>query len=132
NSDLLREVEEGRFRRDLYELLRGYLIRTPSLREHPADIPILFQHYFLSIELQEEALEMLCRYSWPGNVRQLRSMVERLAAKAGSGRIITTDHVRREIDIEEKLTPSQGDADRIPELRKYCQMAHRSWFFEIS
>jgi len=80
NCDLLREVEEGRFRRDLYELLCGYLIRTPSLREHTADIPILFQHYFPSIELQEEALEMLCRYSWPGNVRQLRSMVERLAA----------------------------------------------------
>jgi DNA-binding NtrC family response regulator len=116
NCDLLREVEEGRFRRDLYDLLCGYLIRTPSLREHPADIPILFQHYYPSIEFQEEALETLCRYRWPGNVRQLRSMVERLAAKAGSGRIITTDHVRREIEIEEKMAPSPGDADRIPEL----------------
>jgi DNA-binding NtrC family response regulator len=118
NRNLLREVEEGRFQRGLYDLLRGYLIRTPSLREHPADIPILFQRYFPSIELQEEALEMLCRYSWPGNVRQLRSMVERLAAKAGSGQIITTNHVRREIDIEEKMAPSPGDADRIPELRE--------------
>jgi DNA-binding NtrC family response regulator len=118
NCDLLREVDEGRFRRDLYDLLRGYLIRTPSLREHPTDIPILIQHYFSFVEFQEEALEMLCRYSWPGNVRQLRSMVERLAAKVGNGRIITTDHVRREIDIEEKMAPSPGDADRIPELRE--------------
>ena len=111
NCDLLREIDEGRFRRDLYDLLRGYLIRTPSLREHPADIPILIQHYFPFVEFQEEALEMLCRYSWPGNVRQLRSMVERLAAKAGSGRIITTDYVRREIDAEQsprsrRVTPN--------------------------
>jgi len=118
NCDLLREIEEGRFRRGLYDLLHGYLIRTPSLREHPTDIPILIHHYFPFVELQEEALEMLCRFSWPGNVRQLRSMVERLAAKAGNGRIITTDHVRREIDIEEKIAPSPGDADRIPELRE--------------
>ena len=118
NCDLLREVSEGRFRRDLYDLLRGYLIRTPSLRELPADVPILIQHYFPFVEFQEEALERLCRYRWPGNVRQLRSMVERLAAKAGSGQIITTDHVRREIEIEEKMAPSPGDADRIPELRE--------------
>ncbi len=118
NGDLLREVEEGRFRRDLYDRLRGRLIRTPSLREHPTDIPILIRHYFPSVEFQEEALEMLCRYSWAGNVRQLRSMVERLAAKAGGDRIITPDHVRREIDIEEKFAPSPGDADRIPELHE--------------
>src|SRR5262249_41556157 len=79
---------------------------------------ILIQHYFPFVEFQEEALEMLCRYRWPGNVRQLRSMVERLAAKAGSGQMITTDHVRREIDIEEEPAPSPCDAGRIPELRE--------------
>ncbi|MGH9768970.1 MAG: sigma 54-interacting transcriptional regulator [Blastocatellia bacterium] len=45
NKDLRREIDEGRFRRDLYDRLRGYIIRTPSLRERPTDIPILIRHY---------------------------------------------------------------------------------------
>ena len=80
NHDLHREVEEGRFRRDLYDRLCGYPIWTPSLRERPTDIPILIRRYFPSIEFEEEALELLCHYRWPGNVRQLISTVERLAA----------------------------------------------------
>jgi two-component system NtrC family response regulator len=80
NHDLLREVDEGRFRRDLYDRLCGYPIRTPTLRERPTDIPILIRHYFPSVELGEDALELLCLYGWPGNVRQLISTVERLAA----------------------------------------------------
>jgi DNA-binding NtrC family response regulator len=97
NRDLSREIDEGRFRRGLYDCLRGYLIRLPALREHTADIPILIRRYSPLIEFQEGALELLCHYDWPGNVRELRFMVERLAAKAG-GRMITTDYVRREID----------------------------------
>jgi transcriptional regulator with GAF, ATPase, and Fis domain len=81
NHDLRREVAEGRFRHDLYYRLCGYPIRTPSLRECPTDIPILIRHYFPSVEFEEESLEQLCRYLWPGNVRQLITTVERLAAK---------------------------------------------------
>jgi DNA-binding NtrC family response regulator len=112
NRDLLREVDEGRFRRDLYDRLCGYPIRTPALRERPTDIPILIRHYLPSAKFEEEALESLCRYDWPGNVRQLISTVERLAAKAG-GRIITTDHVRREVDLGRKSTPGHGDQSLI-------------------
>src|SRR5262252_51443 len=64
NHDLCREVEEGCFRRDLYDRLCGYHIRTPALRERPTDIPILIRHYFPSVEFEEEALELLCRYGW--------------------------------------------------------------------
>ena len=115
NHDLLREIEEGRFRRDLYDRLCGYPIQTPSLRERPTDIPILMRYYFPSIELEDEAIELLCRYGWPGNVRQLISTVERLAAKAGS-RIITADHVRREVCLERKSGLRPGRADRFPTL----------------
>jgi DNA-binding NtrC family response regulator len=117
NHDLLREVEEGRFRRDLYDRLCGYPIRTPALRERPTDIPILIRHYFPSVELEEEALELLCRYGWPGNVRQLISTVERLAAKAG-GRIITKDQVRRELDLGRKSTLAPAHSDRFPPRRE--------------
>jgi len=49
NEDLRREVDEGRFRRDLYYRLRGYRILTPALREHPTDIPILIRHCYPSV-----------------------------------------------------------------------------------
>jgi formate hydrogenlyase transcriptional activator len=118
NHDLRREVEEGRFRRDLYDRLCGYPIRTPSLRERPPDIPILIRHYFPFIEFQEEAMEMLCCYAWPGNVRQLILTVERLAAKAGRGRVIMIDHVRREMELEQKPLILPGNIGCLPALRE--------------
>jgi len=117
HKDLSREIDEGRFRRDLYDRLRGYPIRTPALRDHPTDIAILIAHYYPFVEFQEEALELLCRYAWPGNVRELISTVERLAAKAG-GRIITTDQVRREIEPEKKAILTPAIAEHFPELRE--------------
>jgi transcriptional regulator with GAF, ATPase, and Fis domain len=117
NHDLRLEVEESRFRRDLYDRLLGYPIRTPTLRECPTDIPILIRRYFPSVEFEEDSLELLCRYSWPGNVRQLITTVERLAAKAGGGRIITTEHVRREIDLERESAIAPGHADSFPPPR---------------
>jgi DNA-binding NtrC family response regulator len=117
NHDLLREIEEGSFRRDLYDRLCGYHIRTPSLRERPTDIPILIQHYFPEIDFEEEALKLLCQYVWKGNVRQLISTITRLAAKAG-GRIVTIDHVRREMDIERQSALAPVYAECFPELRE--------------
>ena len=117
NQDLRREVDEGRFRRDLYDRLRGYPIRTPALRERPTDIPILIRHYYPSVEFQEEAMELLCHYDWPGNVRELISTVERLAAKAG-GRIITIEQVRREIDAEQEPLLAPSNAECFPRLRE--------------
>jgi transcriptional regulator with PAS, ATPase and Fis domain len=66
----------------------------------------------------EQGLDILCRYAWPGNVRQLISTVERLAAKAGVGRVITTDHVRREIDLEQKSVFAPCAAERFPALKE--------------
>jgi DNA-binding NtrC family response regulator len=117
NHDLIREVDEGTFRRDLYDRLCGYPIQTPALRERPTDIPILIQHYFPDIEFEEEALRLLSRYAWKGNVRQLISTIERMAAKAG-GLIVTTDHVRREMELERQTVLGPGNAECFPELRE--------------
>lgn len=75
---------------------------TPALRERLADIPSLIRRYIPSIELEEEAVKLLCRYGWPGNARQLISTAERLAANARAGKI-TADRVRREVDHREIL-----------------------------
>ena len=117
NKDLRREVDEGRFRRDLYYRLRGYRIRTPALREHLSDIPILIRRYYPSVEFQEGAMELLYHFDWPGNVRELRSTVECLAAKAG-GRMITTDQVRGEIEDEQQFAIAPANTECFPNRRE--------------
>ncbi|HEX4496038.1 MAG TPA: sigma-54 dependent transcriptional regulator [Thermoanaerobaculia bacterium] len=85
NRDLEREVAEGRFREDLYYRLKVVTLRIPPLRERPGDIQQLAEH-FLALFCQEHgkaqkrlgagALDLLSRYPWPGNVRQLRNVIE--------------------------------------------------------
>jgi Nif-specific regulatory protein len=91
NRDLEKEVKAGRFRRDLYFRLGAHLF-VPPLREHPEDIDSVAE-YFLKclndeykrrIRLTPEALDKLRVYSWPGNVRQLRSVLETAVAMSPS------------------------------------------------
>ena len=86
NKDLLAAVREGRFREDLYFRLSVVVLRTPPLRSHPEDIPLLVEHY-TRLACQEysrrckrwspQALRQLAHYSFPGNVRELKNIVER-------------------------------------------------------
>jgi len=86
NKDLLREVQEGHFREDLYFRLSVVLLHTPPLREHPEDIPALIEH-FTRLACEEYnrrtkrwgtgALRQLAAYQFPGNVRELKNVVER-------------------------------------------------------
>jgi transcriptional regulator with GAF, ATPase, and Fis domain len=83
NRDLQVEVEEGRFRQDLYFRLNGMLIRSPSLSERDGDLPLLID-YFLgnrsSIKVSTEAMALLEKANWPGNIRQLQNEVNRWLA----------------------------------------------------
>lgn len=78
NRDVHSMLMSGKFREDLYYRLIQFLIRTPSLREHTEDIPILAKHFWKEIgngglsNLASDTLEALKGYSWPGNARQLR------------------------------------------------------------
>jgi DNA-binding NtrC family response regulator len=84
NRDLEHEVEETHFRRDLYYRLSVVHIPVPPLREHAEDIPALVAHFLDRFaaegaprpRLSEAALRRLQEYTWPGNVRQLRSLLE--------------------------------------------------------
>jgi two-component system nitrogen regulation response regulator NtrX len=87
NKDLEKEIEQGRFRDDLYFRLAVIPLRVPPLRERREDVPALVEH-FIAVFAQEvgrrpkrcerPALERLHDYSWPGNVRELRNLIERL------------------------------------------------------
>src|SRR5690606_649156 len=86
NRDLEVEVEEGRFRRDLFYRLNVVPIDLPALRERTEDIPDLCRHFLSQISKREkkpfrhiesEAVRLLQKYPWPGNVRELQNIIER-------------------------------------------------------
>src|SRR5262245_15903305 len=91
HRDLKAWSEQGRFRPDLYYRLSVFTIPLPPLRERGDDLPMLIQHYLrrfsrdLGREIREitpEALELLCRYSWPGNIRELQSVLKQALLQA--------------------------------------------------
>lgn len=89
NRNLKQEVKEGRFREDLYYRLSVIEIPLPSLREHKEDIPLLVEHFLKQTakkgptkHFTDDALNILTEYGWPGNVRQLRNLIERVALMA--------------------------------------------------
>jgi len=100
NCDLAQRIEQGRFREDLYYRLNVVPLAMPALRQRPADIPLLAAHFIEKICRAEQvapktilgsALEHLCRYGWPGNVRQLENAIEMAVALSGERRELTAD-----------------------------------------
>jgi two-component system response regulator GlrR len=87
HRNLEKEVEAGRFRRDLYFRLAVVLVHVPPLRERHEDIPLLAKHFVKQMgrgdfELPRGLLQRFSAYAWPGNVRELRNVVERALAGA--------------------------------------------------
>jgi two-component system nitrogen regulation response regulator NtrX len=87
NKDLEKEMEEGRFRQDLYYRLNVIPLRIPPLRDRKEDIPLLVDRFIKDSALKErepekqvtdEVLAILMRHDWPGNVRELKNIIERL------------------------------------------------------
>ena len=87
NKDLDEEISRGNFREDLFYRLNVIPFYVPPLRERKEDIPLLTRHFLKefaaaysrrSREITEDAMEVLVRYSWPGNIRELRNVIERL------------------------------------------------------
>jgi transcriptional regulator with PAS, ATPase and Fis domain len=100
NRDLQQLIKEGRFREDLFYRIRGLDIRMPPLRKRREDIPLLLEHFARIDALTHHveaprftnnAIAMLMRYPWPGNVRQLRSTVSFAVLHSGWGTIRLAD-----------------------------------------
>jgi transcriptional regulator with GAF, ATPase, and Fis domain len=92
NKDLLKEVADKNFRLDLYHRLGVILIHVPSLNERRDDIPLLVNHFLTEIAkeygqaqktITTNALELLKKHNWTGNIRELRNVVERLIILSG-------------------------------------------------
>lgn len=97
NRDLERDLEEGRFRDDLFHRLSVIQLRVPPLRERPEDIPALVEHFVRvcapsqPVRFAPDALEALQRLPWRGNVRELRNVVERLLVLVDRDRVVAAD-----------------------------------------
>ena len=100
NKNIEIEIEEGRFREDLFYRLNVLPIEVPPLRQRKGDIPVLVETFLKEFAIQNrskrkiitpEAIRILTNYSWPGNVRELKNLVERLAIMVEDGAIDTND-----------------------------------------
>ncbi|MBK8351193.1 MAG: sigma-54-dependent Fis family transcriptional regulator [Chitinophagales bacterium] len=134
NKDLLKEVEENRFRMDLYHRLSVILIHVPSLNERKDDIPVLTEHFLNEIcgdygipvkKIENDAIETMQARNWTGNIRELRNVVERLVIM--SEKTITKQDV---IDYSGPSTKAENkgiDFDKFANLQQLNDYVERSF-----
>jgi two-component system nitrogen regulation response regulator NtrX len=101
NKNLEHEIEYGRFREDLYYRLNVVPFYVPPLRERMEDLPLLANHFLQEFSLENgrriktitpEAIKLLAQYEWPGNIRELKNVIERLVIMVSSP-VITPEHI---------------------------------------
>jgi transcriptional regulator with PAS, ATPase and Fis domain len=115
NVNLLDRVSQGKFREDLYYRLNTVPIHVPSLKERKEDIHILFRKFASDfsekyrtdpIQLDEESKRMILSYPWPGNIRELKNVVEQLSVLNENNLITVQDLVRSIPNIQKSLLPT--------------------------
>ncbi|WP_229216581.1 sigma 54-interacting transcriptional regulator [Dyadobacter sp. 3J3] len=138
NRDLEKEMEEGRFRRDLYYRLNIFPISLPPLRSRSEDIPLLSTHFIQRFskkagreinKISNSALQELLRYNWPGNIRELEHLIER-SVLLSSGDTIRQFQLPslKQKDIPKLAgeaialkTIDENERDHILTILKYCK-----------
>jgi len=128
SRNLEKEIEFGRFRRELYFRINGVCLRLPPLRDRKEDIH-LFVRYFLSKHATElgretpalcdEEMEFLEKHNWPGNVRELENLARRIVALGDSGKVI------REFREMPKLDPAPREEPGVFSLKVAARKASR-------
>jgi transcriptional regulator with PAS, ATPase and Fis domain len=123
NRPLEQFVRDGRFREDLYYRVNAFAIRLPSLRERQVDIPVLGERFLKrycaaqglpldSKAFSREAIDLLCSYHWPGNIRELESTVSR-AALSSPGRTIRASDIEF---LHASMPVAHSTGERLPSL----------------
>ena len=116
NRNLMQMVDTGAFRRDLFYRLNIVPIQLPPLRQRKRDIPELTEHFLKqaaernrseAAKLSQDALEMLRKYHWPGNIRELRNVCEHVSAMLPDQEV-RSEHLPLELDGRDKPGSSSG------------------------
>jgi DNA-binding NtrC family response regulator len=117
NRDLLQQVQQGKFREDLYYRLNTVPIRVPSLRDRKEDIPLLFRKFVVDfaerykttpVQLDDEARQKLMNYPFPGNVRELKNLAEQISVLSPEKQVNAT--------ILDGFLPQHNANNRLPML----------------
>lgn len=125
NRDLAKYVSEGKFREDLYYRLNVIDIRLPALKDRPGDIALLVSRFIKEFSKKNDveikgidaaALKTLEAYPWPGNVRQLRNVIERMVVLSDGSRLTTADIPDEIADFRENAGESAAPATPAPEI----------------
>jgi transcriptional regulator with PAS, ATPase and Fis domain len=127
NRDLRKMVEEKKFREDLWHRLRVVPIKLPPLRERRGDVPLLARfflnkynaRYGREVKLLESGIRAMQDFTWPGNVRQLQHLMERLSILAPNERVDaeTVHEALRAIEDREQPVETLADAEE-EQIRK--------------
>ncbi len=133
NKDLRTEIQEGRFREDLFFRLNVVPLFSPPLRERQEDIPLLVDYFsrsyaeennFKARKFSKEALDALIDYPWKGNVRELKNIVERLMIMTDKDTIEKTDLPPM---FRETGEPQVPESARVQTLREFRDIAERDF-----
>lgn len=126
NSDIPSMVSEGRFREDLFYRIKVITIHLPPLRERLSDIPLLALHFLKEYsrifnkdvkDIDPSAMDILCRYAWHGNIRELKSAIERGVVLSKS-KILTEDLLPIEMVGRTSLPASLSLEDSVKEYKR--------------
>jgi PAS domain S-box-containing protein len=130
NRELVDSVNRGEFRRDLYYRLNVFPLRIPPLRERREDIPLLIEHFVRKcssrmkksiLSIPAKTMEMLVRWAWPGNIRELENFVERsVILTPGSVLQVPLSELRAERDEDESVTLRDKERERILRALREC------------
>jgi DNA-binding NtrC family response regulator len=119
NRNLESRVQRGEFREDLYYRLNGFCLTVPPLRDRKEDIPLLAESFLGRCALRErkrvmgftpEAMDLLCCYHWPGNVREMENEIQRVVIHADQERLISSDLLSPSINVMKTLIPRAASA----------------------
>ncbi|MDO4575202.1 MAG: sigma 54-interacting transcriptional regulator [Planctomycetia bacterium] len=132
NRDLEEEVRAGRFRKDLFFRLRVIEILVPPLRERATDIPELAEHFFQQFRnetgkrltgFSNDAVQKLMLYSWPGNIRELKNVIERAVVFARGTEIVPEDLLLSNLAGEPPV-PSLSESRFLPKTLEEIELDH--------
>lgn len=121
NADLERMIKQQRFRKDLYYRLKGGWLHLPPLRERKDDILLLINHFVIEfcgpdgVNIEEEVLTTLREYDYPGNIRELKSIIQS-AVNLAHGKTITLKHLHKNIPMKEHFAKESKDIEPEPTL----------------
>jgi len=138
NRELLQQVQNGKFREDLYYRISTVPIRVPSLHDRPEDIHLLFRKFAAdfatkyktaSVQLDDEAKQILLSYPWPGNVRELKNIAEQISVLAQE-KLISADHLKKYLQpySTNRLPIWAGNLSNQPEFANEREILYKLFF----